>query len=105
MPRPTPCQFAALLWALALPLATPTQAKEPASQPPTLPPIKLSFTSALRDYRAFTDAAVNNWRDTNELVGRIGGWRAYAAESAAEPLPSADANPSSMPHQHPTEQK
>ena len=41
----------------------------------------LSFRSALHGYQKFTDEKVGSWRDANDNVGRIGGWREYAKEA------------------------
>jgi hypothetical protein len=41
------------------------------------------YTSAFQGYRRFSDQPVTPWRESNDLVGRIGGWQAYARESQA----------------------
>jgi hypothetical protein len=41
----------------------------------------LLHRSAFDRYRAMSDENVGSWRDANDLVGRIGGWRAYAREA------------------------
>jgi hypothetical protein len=46
-------------------------------------------TPALRTYRRLADEPRLPWRDANDQVERIGGWRAYAREAAAEPQASA----------------
>ena len=48
-------------------------------------PIELSHDSVLARYKRFEDAPPGPWRDANDTVGRIGGWRAYAREQAATP--------------------
>lgn len=51
------------------------------------------YESAFSDYRRFADQPVGDWREANALVGRIGGWRAYAQESqraAPAASPAAD---------------
>ena len=50
---------------------------EGAKQAPSLS----RYESALSDYRRFADQPVGDWREANAVVGRIGGWRAYARES------------------------
>jgi hypothetical protein len=40
--------------------------------------------SAFDGYRRFDDQKVQPWREANDKVGRIGGWRAYARESAGD---------------------
>ena len=40
-----------------------------------------SYRSAFEGYRAYSEQPVESWRAANDLVGRIGGWQAYARES------------------------
>jgi hypothetical protein len=61
------------------------------------PPTKLQYTSALASYQGYTDQAVQSWREANDRVGRIGGWRAYAKE-AATGQPAPDTPPAANPH-------
>jgi hypothetical protein len=49
----------------------------------------LVHESAFTQYRRLTDVPVGSWRDANETVNRIGGWRAYAREAAQPALPVA----------------
>jgi hypothetical protein len=47
----------------------------------------LEFTSSFANYQAFTDQPVLPWREANDTVRQIGGWRAYAREALqAEPV-------------------
>ena len=56
------------------------------------------YRSAFEGYRALTEEPVKSWREANDLVGRIGGWRAYAREvQAGESASGAPAAPSSDP--------
>lgn len=49
-----------------------------------------SHASALSSYRRLGDDARIGWKEANEAVSRIGGWRAYAREAQQpEPAPSA----------------
>jgi hypothetical protein len=41
------------------------------------------YRSAFDGYRGFEDAPPVPWREANDNVGRIGGWRAYAREAGA----------------------
>jgi hypothetical protein len=41
-----------------------------------------AYKSAFVGYRRFDDPKVLPWREVNDKVGRIGGWRTYARESA-----------------------
>ena len=45
---------------------------------------QLVYRSPLSGYRVLSDEKAGSWRETNDQVGRIGGWRAYAKE-AQEP--------------------
>ena len=40
--------------------------------------------SAFARYRPHTDTKLRPWKDANDNVGRIGGWRSYAREAAQE---------------------
>ena len=88
----------ALLWA---PMAAhaadaPTSANQSAG--PTV-----TYESAFKGYRGYADEPVASWTNSNAVVGKIGGWRAYARESGAArnetpanvpPSPSTPAAPS-----------
>ena len=39
-----------------------------------------SYRSAFEDYRPLTEQPVLSWRESNDVVGRIGGWQSYARE-------------------------
>lgn len=55
------------------------------AEPKTVVPAaatSLQFNSTFTGYRAYTEQAVGSWREANDEVGRIGGWRAYAREAA-----------------------
>jgi hypothetical protein len=71
--------FQPLSWAVAIGLslaATQTVALE------TVPSstVKLEFQSVYAKYQKFEAQDVSNWRNTNDVVEQIGGWRAYAKE-------------------------
>lgn len=42
------------------------------------------YRSAFEGYRRHDDQPVGSWREANDLVGRIGGWQAYAREGQGE---------------------
>jgi hypothetical protein len=44
-------------------------------------PVPQAYGSPLADYQPFSEEEVISWREANDRVGRIGGWRAYARES------------------------
>lgn len=52
----------------------------------------LVYESSLARYRPYRDAKPIGWREANETVNRIGGWRAYARE-AQQSSPAADQPP------------
>ncbi len=56
----------------------PTAADPSAAVPP------LVYASPLRRYRPLGETQVGNWKDANDTVTRIGGWRAYAREAQAD---------------------
>ena len=49
----------------------------------------LVHQSAFTQYRRLTDEPVGSWRDANDTVTRIGGWRVYAREAARPASPAA----------------
>ncbi|HUG24124.1 hypothetical protein [Piscinibacter sp.] len=46
-------------------------------------------SSSLAGYRRYAEQPVEPWRESNDRVGRIGGWRAYAREAAGNAPPAA----------------
>jgi len=68
-----------------------TQAQQPATAEPTkLPEFRVSYRSPIGNYQGFSDPVLTSWKESNDLVSQIGGWRAYARES----LGGANLNPS-----------
>lgn len=51
----------------------------------------LVHQSAFAAYRAHTEAVPIGWKQANDTVNRIGGWRAYAREAAETNAPPASA--------------
>jgi hypothetical protein len=47
----------------------------------TVTPLK--FESTLSRYKPMTDQKLGSWREANDTVTRIGGWRAYLKEAQA----------------------
>lgn len=62
---------------------------DPADAAARVPP--LAHQSSFAAYRGFSEQEVKDWRENNDNVGRIGGWRAYAQES--RPSKPAAKNP------------
>ena len=52
---------------------------------------------ALADYQQFQDEKLAPWKESNDTVGRVGGWRAYAREAQGEQTP-APAAPDASGH-------
>lgn len=87
-----------------------TSSSPPSPLDATVPVLRLTHESALARYRGLTDTeATRSWKETNEHVGRIGGWRVYAREaqqpeSAPTTAPAATfvetAKPMPMPQGH-----
>jgi hypothetical protein len=58
------------------------------------------YRSAFEGYRPFADEPVRPWRETNDTVGRIGGWKAYAREAQsgdARPIAGGASAPAAAP--------
>ena len=66
----------------------PPRTADPANPQAQVPPAL--HTSAFAGYRRHADTAPLAWKQANDTVTRIGGWRAYAREAAA-PAASAPA--------------
>lgn len=58
-------------------------ARDPGDPKAAVPPVR--YESAFARYRPNAEAEVGAWRDANDNVGRIGGWRVYGREAIAEP--------------------
>ena len=56
----------------------------------------LSYQSSFSQYRRLDDGKLISWRDANDTVTRIGGWRVYARE--AQQPDAAPAAPSAVPN-------
>lgn len=73
-------------------LALTVSAQTPAAPPSTpSPPPPFAYRSAFESYQAFSEEKVQSWKQANDTVGRIGGWRVYAKEAAGAPAPAEDA--------------
>ena len=61
----------------------------------------LSYESSFSQYRRMGDEKPVSWRDANDTVTRIGGWRVYAREAQQPDLAPAampgDVKPTAMP--------
>lgn len=59
-------------------------------------PTALPYRSVFDGYQPFTDEKLKSWKDSNNTVEKIGGWRAYAKE-AAEPASADTQTPAATP--------
>lgn len=64
---------------------------------PALAPVELEYRSTFEGYQPFGDQEVAPWRESNDTVGRIGGWRAYAREAQGKPAETDTPAPASAP--------
>lgn len=60
-----------------------TTVRDPGDPKTTVPPVR--YDSAFAGYRLNADVEVARWRDVNDNVGRIGGWRVYGREAIVDP--------------------
>ena len=101
------CAMQSALLAAAL-FATLTAQAQPAAKAarpdpldPTASAPALRYVSSFSQYRLLGDEKPASWRDANDTVSRIGGWRAYAREAQqpdpASSAPAAPAAPAPIP--------
>lgn len=99
VPTPTrrrrPCMLSSLLFTLLVA----TQAQAQSSSTPRPDPLdpkaqvpSVRYESAFAQFRRIGDNKPMDWREANDAVARIGGWRVYARE-AQQPEPAAAAKP------------
>lgn len=78
-------------------IAPPTGTTDPSARPAAGgTPIPLRFDSVLSRYKPMTDQKLGLWRDANDTVTRIGGWRTYLKEAQTPAAPATTA-PSATP--------
>lgn len=58
------------------------QVRDPSDPKVVVPPA--GYNSAFARYRPNAEVEVGAWREKNDGVGRIGGWRVYGREAIAE---------------------
>lgn len=63
--------------------------RDPGDPKAAVPPLR--YDSAFARYRSNAEVEVGAWREANDNVGRIGGWRVYGRETISEP--KADEQP------------
>jgi hypothetical protein len=77
-------------------LAQPARGRaDPLDAAASVPPAR--HDSALKSYRRFDEVQTAPWRQSNETVERIGGWRSYAREAAAPPAAASAPQAPSAP--------
>lgn len=98
---PTTCLWLALAAGLSAGASAQAQG---APTPPRADPLSpgaavpaATHSSALARYRSAGDVKVGSWREANDIVARIGGWRVYAREAAQPEAPTAPAPAASQP--------
>jgi hypothetical protein len=99
VPRALPSLlFSALLATQAMAQPTPaTRRPDPLDPKATVPALR--YESVTTQHRRLTDEKTVSWRDANDAVARIGGWRVYAREAQQPDQPaSAPAQPAVMTH-------
>jgi len=82
---------APLAWCAAALAAGPQPAGNGRPDPldPAASTPRTSYESVFKDYRRFGEIQQTPWKQANETVERIGGWRAYAREAHAPAAPAA----------------
>jgi hypothetical protein len=79
--------FAAQAQGAGSPAAAPATRPDPLDAKANVP--ALTYSSAFSRYRGLGDDKPVSWREANEAVARIGGWRVYAREAQQpDPAPS-----------------
>ena len=51
-------------------------------------PPELAYSSVFTNYQGYREEEIISWRDANETVRRIGGWRSYLEEAARPEQPA-----------------
>jgi len=59
-------------------------------------PVELVYQSSFQNYQRYSASPIQSWKQSNDTVKDIGGWRAYAKEITQE----QNAKPSTTTHSH-----
>ena len=92
-----PAAMALLVMCLAATQATAQTPAVPSGKP--IAPIVAADTapapyrSAFEGYQRYTDEKIVDWKQANDTVGQIGGWRAYSKEASQDPSADNAAKP------------
>lgn len=99
VPTPTrrrvPCAVSSLLFTMLLAAQAQAQPSTPTRPDPLDPKASVPavrYDSAFAQFRRLGHEKPVPWRDANDAVARIGGWRAYARE-VHQPEPATQAKP------------
>lgn len=101
---PLNCLQAFICLAWLLPASSWAESPDPLDAQAATP--ALHYQSPLKAYQGFSEQPLHDWREANDLVGRIGGWRTYAQEPYAQeqresqPADTADDAPAKSKEQH-----
>ena len=90
----------AALAGLAAGLASALGGAAIAQTPAPAAPAATESRSALDGYQPYTDEKIAPWKEANDSVGRIGGWRAYAKEAQQAQQAPAAAGAAGQPDPH-----
>ncbi|MDO9618799.1 MAG: hypothetical protein Q7J43_14110 [Pseudomonas sp.] len=91
--------FICLAW--LLPAGSWAESPDPLDAQAATPAVH--YQSPLKAYQGFSEQPLHNWREANELVGRIGGWRTYAQEPYAQEPNPQEPYSQEVPAQQPAE--
>ena len=89
--------FICLAW--LLPAGSWADSPDPLDAQAATPPVH--YQSPLETYQSFAEQPPHDWREANDLVGRIGGWRTYAQEPYVQG-PDTQEIPVQQPAEPPT---
>jgi len=80
---------------LAHPVIAQSSPQAPQSDPlkADAPAPTLVYQSAFSQYQALGNGKLMSWKEANDAVGRIGGWREYARQARQPQTPDAPAAP------------
>lgn len=84
--------YLASVAAQAQPMPSETNAKTATSSVSTL-----QYSSAISGYQGYKDQPVNSWKEVNDTVGKVGGWKVYAKEAREPDAAPAAAEGSATP--------
>ena len=77
------CVTLAVATSALLASATYAQHDHAATVQPTTSALPLKFDSVISRYKPMADQELGSWREANDTVTQIGGWRTYLKESRA----------------------